>query len=926
MRPEKIALLFGDVPEWADPDDPEDRAALCAEVVDADGHPLGPVGAALREVVVSQVADERPPEVWAAAQRMLAQGLDREEVLDQLTTAVAAAVSDGLTSGTEYDEAAYLERLARLPLPSPKAVATAMIEIAEASQPIAAEELDARVAERLGMDLDDDVHRDLLDRVDDLLMDDGPLAILAHDRVVHVPSLTRGIVLTHRLDAGELASGAIDVSFDLSGFVRRQDLRLADGSQITAFTAESGALAWTGPDGWLDGFSPGGLVAVAVDDEGIVDLAALRAAPVAEPDLVDALREVYDGEEEEIGLPVGGEDLILALLVEDRSVFDSPRAPLAELCAAAGLERRDDVVAHDEAVWQAQAEMRRARRLSDRLDDPEQFRAAARACRAAFEGEADRAVLAGVLSDLRDPRLLSVVTDEILGTDDDAEALDVADRFAQALLGAASTSRQRAVAHWLAAVVAERRTEPEVAEQHLHLAVEADSSWPPAVDRLAWYASDRGDAATAVRLWRRLGVGPDRNQDLAEVLAYADAGTPRLGRNEPCWCGSGRKFKQCHLGQPRAVPLPDRVGWLCRKSVAYLERRGGGLIEHIAAMGAVRAVDPDEASLVDALGDPLVADVVLHEQGWFHRFLAERGPLLPEDEQLLAGAWALVDRTVYEVEEVRAGEGVSVRDLRTGDRFDVRERTMSRHVEPGRLVCGRAVPDGVTQQFIGGLFPVAPGTEGRVLDLLDEGDAEELLAHVADLHRPPALKTREGEDLVACEATVHVPDPDPARRFLDATYEAEGDEWVEMYELDEGDAILRATLRLDGPVLTVTTMSEPRVDRVLAAVAAGLPGARVIDDRRRPVGPGDPLPPAPVRGASLDPAMARDIQDHLEQRWMSEPVPALGGLTPREAAADPTRRQELERLLATFPAPEPGGGWLGLRPERLRRELGLGSD
>ncbi|HQU27315.1 MAG TPA: SEC-C metal-binding domain-containing protein, partial [Acidimicrobiales bacterium] len=21
---------------------------------------------------------------------------------------------------------------------------------------------------------------------------------------------------------------------------------------------------------------------------------------------------------------------------------------------------------------------------------------------------------------------------------------------------------------------------------------------------------------------------------------------PRIGRNDPCWCGSGRKFKQCH--------------------------------------------------------------------------------------------------------------------------------------------------------------------------------------------------------------------------------------------------------------------------------------------------------------------------------------------------------------------------------------------
>ena len=24
---------------------------------------------------------------------------------------------------------------------------------------------------------------------------------------------------------------------------------------------------------------------------------------------------------------------------------------------------------------------------------------------------------------------------------------------------------------------------------------------------------------------------------------------PRVGRNDPCWCGSGKKYKKCHLNQ-----------------------------------------------------------------------------------------------------------------------------------------------------------------------------------------------------------------------------------------------------------------------------------------------------------------------------------------------------------------------------------------
>lgn len=31
---------------------------------------------------------------------------------------------------------------------------------------------------------------------------------------------------------------------------------------------------------------------------------------------------------------------------------------------------------------------------------------------------------------------------------------------------------------------------------------------------------------------------------------------PKLGRNDPCWCGSGRKFKRCHLNRELESPLP----------------------------------------------------------------------------------------------------------------------------------------------------------------------------------------------------------------------------------------------------------------------------------------------------------------------------------------------------------------------------------
>ena len=59
-----------------------------------------------------------------------------------------------------------------------------------------------------------------------------------------------------------------------------------------------------------------------------------------------------------------------------------------------------------------------------------------------------------------------------------------------------------------------------------------------------------------------------------------------------------------------------------------------------------------------------------------------------------------------------------------------------------------------------------------------------------------------------------------------------------------------------------------------------------------------------------------------EQKWLNLSVPALQGLTPRQAAEDPTRREDLVRLLASF-GDEPDNP-MAMSPSRLRAALGLG--
>jgi hypothetical protein len=256
---------------------------------------------------------------------------------------------------------------------------------------------------------------------------------------------------------------------------------------------------------------------------------------------------------------------------------------------------------------------------------------------------------------------------------------------------------------------------------HYNAALDADAEFGSLLDRAAWYASDRGDALRAVTLWRMLESPDERDVGAVEdALRVAPA---KRGRNEPCWCGSGRKQKVCHGDAPEPVPLPDRVPWLAAKAAAYLFRRGGEAEIDLFDLAIARTEEPNaSADIVAAARDPFVVDVALTELGWFKRFLEDRGPLLPDDEAQLAQQWVPVARTVYEVEQVRE-DGIVVRDLRSGDRVEVRARASGAHTEVGRRLCARAVPDGATHQFVGAVFTVGPDDVERVVDLCANRDA-----------------------------------------------------------------------------------------------------------------------------------------------------------------------------------------------------------
>lgn len=122
--------------------------------------------------------------------------------------------------------------------------------------------------------------------------------------------------------------------------------------------------------------------------------------------------------------------------------------------------------------------------------------------------------------------------------------------------------------------------------------------------------------------------------------------------------------------------------------------------------------------------------------------------LLPDDERLLADQWLLTQRSVHEIEAVSSGVGFTARDVRTGERVEVREGTASHTLKMGELICARLVPAGDTIQLFGGFETVTlRERDDLVAALGDEAEPGELVLCSA------TLRSEDPNGLAAQEAT-----------------------------------------------------------------------------------------------------------------------------------------------------------------------------
>jgi hypothetical protein len=449
-----------------------------------------------------------------------------------------------------------------------------------------------------------------------------------------------------------------------------------------------------------------------------------------------------------------------------------------------------------------------------------------------------------------------------------------------------------------------------------------------------------------------------------------------LGRNDPCWCGSGKKYKKCHLEsdeKSRPAPPSHKETPLVQHTAGEAELRKR-LLDFTA--GALRKREMEEA-LLTYIGTDLPAgtednslshealDWVVHDyvpprlgRPLIEEFLKRSpGGLSMRQRKTLEG-WSRARFSLFEVQEVREGSGVRVKDLLAGGEFFVDDVSTSKWAVLWDCLLARieeldsrhiftAIVLTVPKHAVAPLKEWAIGAHRRSgldWDAFLHANSHKLRQEYSRLFNRPAESTRvvsfEGDELVFSRTRYEVLDEDAVRRALDESkaFVGEGDPaeygWLDEAEDATGGRRAYGHVRIAAGELTLECSTRQRLERgkALLRSLAGKHLRHRDDDftswqsamRDREASPDAPEPPG------LPPEVERELlgkvlAEHYD-RWLDMPLPALDGKTPRAAVATPEGRAQVVDVLKILENGEQhkrreGLAWYDV--SKLKAELGV---
>jgi len=478
------------------------------------------------------------------------------------------------------------------------------------------------------------------------------------------------------------------------------------------------------------------------------------------------------------------------------------------------------------------------------------------------------------------------------------------------------------------------------------------------------------------------------------------AGTP--GRNDPCPCGSGRKYKRCclrkHEGSRESLRVRLRRAEQEAVSavLSYVARLHGPDFLHRAweaFFGKMKEPMSQDHPEFEGLfipwfvtcwnPSPRRRGVEQPPLGWM--YLEEQGHTLNDFQRRFLEALLDQPFSFFQVRHVQAGEAITLRDVFLEHEVVVMEKTASQSLHPGDIIYGRVIPlDGgailsgtaslvIPPSYLDVLIDMRESLKGalnavtpEILHTIEPQLREMYLTFRENLlnPEPPRLQNTDGEPFVfvTLRYDLTVPPREAVEKLASLSFisleeiMSEADvgpdgsfQKVEMTWAKPGNRLHKAWdntilghIRIEPGKMVVEVNSKKRAAQIRKEILRRLGDSAVLsgeetkgveevlaEKRGRPETEEERKAREESRMLSRHPEARAFMEEMFRKHWaawLDERIPALKGMTPREAARTSEGRERLEALLFDFDAKnriiEPDDplvvdvGW-------LRAELGL---
>jgi len=450
----------------------------------------------------------------------------------------------------------------------------------------------------------------------------------------------------------------------------------------------------------------------------------------------------------------------------------------------------------------------------------------------------------------------------------------------------------------------------------------------------------------------------DEEPDLFPVEPSRKAIAP--GRNDPCWCGSGKKYKKCHLDADRkneAAPSPGHEFDPLRQQVGRLLEE---LLPSSKNRGVVQEFFGDQSPAGDELAfiDWAVHDWIVPRLGRtvMQEFLVRNGANLTVREREFVDSSAQSYVALYEVQDVEAGRGITLSNMATNEVIFVHDVSLSSRLVRWDGILLRIIEGARGKEVTGVALTVPRMQLDAFRKWMDSGRRRAGLSWaeyfkgnwpgirrglwdlVEDWRSSIRLQNSSGEDILWAKAVYRIVQKPAFLAALKEMTELNEDQedkeyvWLSGAEGDD-DRVVQGRIAIEGEQLTFECNSKSRLEagRELLAARFGTDIKHVRDEftsqqelKRRAVQ--QPRASKSEIPAEINNEMITQVLESHYSKWPDMPLPALRGKTPREAVRTEPGKRKVVALLRDIENGEEHkrrDGGPAYDVGRLRQELGI---